>query len=710
MALSMQHEDRRAKGVRRVPVERIVDVCGALGGKDAAAGSGFQGWSVNVSGRGMSVRATHLPELHAPLIVRFQEHGSEVIAEGEVTWRKETPNGAEFGVRFTALDSGSVQALKAICQSELPSLALDSQEEPPAEEEHDTEPVPPTVPSLKLHIDGLAAPMQARVRQHGPQRVALGSQLTFLRVGGNVEVEDSELGNRRRARIDEVDVTVDPDSQVPELIVALRYDTPVPRPVSGERARSPRLPTSRERIMPPRPSKRPKVVVDADALQAQGPQPAWPVRDEPARGIHGNTAIDRDDLTEWGQPKSERAALADRDADRPHADTARAGAAAQASRQADGERDVDLDLDLDPLEDGDTAEDERARERLLGPSLELEEPGLVSDAERLRQRLNGVLGNLSSAARLARVRCLRLGEAASRSAGWVLVQARNAGRSALAAPRVSLPRRRTSAAPRASLRASAIRAQRLPGVPGGAASALFRRNPRRAAFASAVIGTVALATWLGRGPSGAEAQRPLTPAAQVVPAAAEAAPASDPPTDDAPSPGQRPRLLLPADDRQPREDGESRAVARVSPTGSSSLIRGTEPKATASLEKRALARVEVTENAFDAPATPTSRKKAGTTEFGSGRLLLPLLHRLRLDQPGASLRGERTPTGFDVFIPGRRILESGTAIAKRDPGIAKVSTTNSSDGTRVSFRFRDGIPAYKVRLRNDYVEFLINSN
>ena len=84
----MQREiERRAAGVRRVVVERIVDVCAT----SSAPSSAFQGRSVDVSGRGMSVRATHLPELDAPIVVRFQEHGSEVIAEGVVAWRRRVP-------------------------------------------------------------------------------------------------------------------------------------------------------------------------------------------------------------------------------------------------------------------------------------------------------------------------------------------------------------------------------------------------------------------------------------------------------------------------------------------------------------------------------------------------------------------------------------------------------------------------------------------
>jgi hypothetical protein len=47
--------------------------------------------------------------------------------------------------------------------------------------------------------------------------------------------------------------------------------------------------------------------------------------------------------------------------------------------------------------------------------------------------------------------------------------------------------------------------------------------------------------------------------------------------------------------------------------------------------------------------------------------------------------------------------------SKRDPRIAKVTTKNGADGTRVSFRFRSDIPPYKVRLKQDFVEFFISS-
>jgi PilZ domain len=739
MALSMQHNDRRATGVRRVPVERIVDVCAIK----SAAGSAFQGWSMNVSGRGMSVRATHLPELNAPVIVRFQEHGSEVIAEAEVAWRNETPSGAEFGVRFTALDSRSVQALKTLCQAEPLPVLSESPAEPPTEDDLDTEPAPPTTPSVKLHIDGLASPMQARVRQHGQQKVALGSQLDFLRVGRNVEVEEGQLGDRRRARIDEVDVAVDPESQVPELIVSLRYDTPVPRTVSRGRGSIPR-PAKRNDPVEASMSRKLEQVFAVEDVKATAPtaptldtgkrtsleREARPEKNDrsplaplaaPAAGAErdesseGEAPADHDAFAALDDLERELASEANvrartgarertpaRYRPRPSAATLRSNDGDANERDANerdaNERDADVDLELtDEVRDG--------------PSLEIEESDGRSDAERLRQRLDGVLDNLSSAARVASARCRRLGEAASRGASWVAVQART-GRSALAAQRAALPRRRTAAAPRGSLRASAARLTRLQSPRIGADAASSGRIPRRAAFAGAVIGAVALATWLGRGSSGAEVIAPLAPRATQTAPAANAAPGSEP-TDES-TPGQHPRPLVPPDDSEPADVEPTGVVAQLRPSGPSSRgpgpVKGAETPARASLEKRALARYAVNEHAFEAPPAPSARQKTGApAEFGSGRMDLPIVYRLRLDQPGAGLRGERTPTGFDVIIPGRKTMEEGTAITKRDPRIAKVTTKNGSDGARVSFHFRSAIPAYKVRLRNDYVEFFINS-
>jgi hypothetical protein len=89
---------------------------------------------------------------------------------------------------------------------------------------------------------------------------------------------------------------------------------------------------------------------------------------------------------------------------------------------------------------------------------------------------------------------------------------------------------------------------------------------------------------------------------------------------------------------------------------------------------------------------------------------LPTISRLRLDGAGSELRGVADATGFTVLIPGRKLMEQGGAIAKRDPRIARLRTTNTPGGAQLRMTFKDGVPAYRVRLRRDFVEILVSAS
>ena len=106
-------------------------------------------------------------------------------------------------------------------------------------------------------------------------------------------------------------------------------------------------------------------------------------------------------------------------------------------------------------------------------------------------------------------------------------------------------------------------------------------------------------------------------------------------------------------------------------------------------------------------AEPAEQASART--FQVGRMNLPVIHRLRLDAPAELLQGEKTPNGFSVLIPGRKVMETGAGIASRDERITQVSAKNTPAGARITFRFGKEVPGYKARLRNDYIEFFINS-
>lgn len=190
----MSIDDRRAQGATRFPFEALVEVGGSLG-------PSFEAQAIDVSDDGMHLRTAYLPEVGQPLTCRFDASNESVMAAGEVVWNQEAGKGGEFGIRFTGLDAESAAAVARITQT---NAVLGTR--------------------VRLHIDGLGSPMRARVRDSNRAELTVGSELGFLKVGKTLELEDAETGRKRPARIDRVEVEIDPESKVPQLVVALRYD------------------------------------------------------------------------------------------------------------------------------------------------------------------------------------------------------------------------------------------------------------------------------------------------------------------------------------------------------------------------------------------------------------------------------------------------------------------------------------------------------
>src|SRR6185437_10529865 len=130
----MNTEDRRAPGATRMPFDALVEVGGALG-------PSFEAQAVNVSEEGMHLRTAYLPEQGQPLTCRFDAgSGQSVLASGEVVWSLGAEKGGEFGVRFTDMDTESVESLKRICGVTAAGAG----------------PAVPSGSKVRLHIDGLA--------------------------------------------------------------------------------------------------------------------------------------------------------------------------------------------------------------------------------------------------------------------------------------------------------------------------------------------------------------------------------------------------------------------------------------------------------------------------------------------------------------------------------------------------------------------------
>ena len=203
-------QDRRNAASNRVQFEALVEV-------GAGSTGGFEAESLDVSPDGMRLRTAYLPEPGETLVCRFDGFGGEVVAEGQVIWCHEQGRGGEFGVRFTRLDDRAAVLLDSMCTT---TDGDEAEAEAARPEGHVAQPGT----RVRLHIQGLGSPMRARVRDATAGEVLVGSNLEFLRVGRNVELEDVDQGRSQVAQIEHVDVAIDPETSIPQLIVALRYD------------------------------------------------------------------------------------------------------------------------------------------------------------------------------------------------------------------------------------------------------------------------------------------------------------------------------------------------------------------------------------------------------------------------------------------------------------------------------------------------------
>jgi hypothetical protein len=207
---STRRQDRRDAAAPRREYEALVEV-----GADASGG--FEAESVDVSLDGMRMRTAYLPAVGSTLTCRFDGFGGEIMAEAEVVWAKREGRGGELGMRFVGLDAHALTLLQDLCN---PRGADTAQEREPSQPTG----APPGT-RVRLHIEGLGSPMRARVRDAARGEVLIGSNLEFLKVGRDVELEDMDRGRRRVALIEHVAVEIDRETNIPQLVVALSYDS-----------------------------------------------------------------------------------------------------------------------------------------------------------------------------------------------------------------------------------------------------------------------------------------------------------------------------------------------------------------------------------------------------------------------------------------------------------------------------------------------------
>ncbi len=618
----MQQEDRRAKRTRRVAHQTKVEICA----RDKAA-SVFEAQSLNLSGRGMCVRSSFVPAPGTAIVLRFQENGEEAVIEGDVAWG-DAPGPGLLGIRFTAVDSDSIRLLRSVCAAASEAAVPDDNRVsaandegsavPSAESESATLPEPSSVARIaagsdvRLHMAGLGAPMKARVFDSGGRLLSVGSQLEFLRLGSELEVEVGGVSGGRHATLHAVDISIDPETQIPHLVLSLGtgpYDadeTPEPLVIEQvNRAQHSRAPAS-----------------DADE------------------------ELNEDEVDGAGDPDLELLAAEELFKGRVEAWASHAGRAMRdASRRVSGAAAT-------------LAERARAFPALKANKGEAESAGVrrstspaprgsrpVPSAVRRTHRANGRVSRAPAAAGKSGVGAL----SAQKKGRWVAAAA------ALVLAGVGLTLARNPDEVASKGQESRLTAS---GEPSVMASSL---PPEPGEFPE--ISRLDTEEQLAVGPNGIVAEVPLFGKQRL--ATTEAAP-------DTPSRSQVVDELSMAQDQV---FGKTPALSKAAPI----------------------------------PQDRSDAAPGGDRQFQVGRMVLPVVHRLRLDGPGSALQGHTTESGFRVVIPGRRIMENGDNIAAHDTRITHVRVDNGPAGSTVTFRFKGKPPGFKARLRKDYVEFFVNS-
>ncbi len=195
-----QSLERRAEPARRVPFEANVEIGGP-------SGESFEARAIDLSGEGMHLKTAYLPEVGQPLSCTFDAGDGAIVSVGaEVVWRRDQGDGGEFGIQFTNVDDDQAKMLAELLDRSTADIPLIA-----------------TGARVRLHIDGLGGPMRGVVKHPSERRLVVGSEIAFLQLGRDLQVEEKETGNKRPARIDRVDVEIDPGSKTPHLVISLVY-------------------------------------------------------------------------------------------------------------------------------------------------------------------------------------------------------------------------------------------------------------------------------------------------------------------------------------------------------------------------------------------------------------------------------------------------------------------------------------------------------
>lgn len=676
--------DRRDHTAPRLQYEALVEV-------GANATGGFEAESVDVSLDGMRLRTAYLPRIGERMVCRFDGFGGEIVAKGEVVWCEDQGRGGDFGIRFTNLDDQAALLLEDLCD-----LPEDEEEPPPEPSSKGASPGS----RVRLHIQGLGSPMRARVRETAKGEVLIGSNLEFLKVGRGVELEDIERGRKRTARIEHVGVDVDPESAVPQLVVALTYDLDDRAP----------MPPAEERV-----NEAPKKRAPGKALvgkAGRAPAPERVARERVEKAMVGEPLEDEDLTTAPFRVRRDDEITPEPqviDSD-PEPTPSFGRASLSLSRSAAPARVAHVPP---PAYDDDVAEAEEPGEELEPPAtLQAgEEP--FADDEREETAEEASEEEAADALPLVPTVGERMGALAQRlaptlrSAGEGAKGAFGGAKGALGKVLATVrdkrearkqtqgkdkgPKRRTAPPPSGALRSEgkrlvrdrkAVKAEAVEEAPPPP------KNDRKRTVFSGMIGLMAvLAIYF-------VSNHFADPDVEADPAVAEA----EADAEDGAAAAQAPAAAAVAPAAVAGQAGEV-ATAEVPLFGATPLSTTEVVPVPPAPGETADDSDEGGEDEGEGVAEPSADFGKLVKEWGVGDVIEPNVLRLKMDGRIDGIVGKETATGFTIIVPGHKSISSAAGFKRRDKRLDEVKVVNYPDRVEVTMLFRKDVPAFVARAK-----------
>lgn len=641
--------DRRA-GKSRVSFEALV----AVG--DANGAGGFEAESVDVSQTGMRLRTAYLPDVGEKLLCRFEGDVGEIIAEGEVTWRREASRGGEFGLRFTKFETQDAEAtLRAMC------ARINGTADPSAG--------PIAIPGtrVRLHIEGLGSPMKARVRDSLGGEIQVGSNLEFLKVGRALELEDMDHGDKRPATVDAVKVEIDAQTRIPQLVVSLRFD--------GQDAKKLDVKETAK-----------------DALNTLG-------------AIARRATKSAEDRTESKDVDAKATRLSSTLANaaatlRPRSSTARASLPSVPPKSAEdkpAERLTREDLTVDAAE---------ARTEHSSDDAE------VSSSDNKKDVGSAVRNAAAKASGSAKAAVGAVGPAMSRfgarakGAMTGLLDAIRKRREDAGDQEGQTFRRTTSAPPTGALRAAGRKLIRDREEGEGAGPVVKTASRRKAALIGGALGLVAVLTVVAsarllgaRNEVATDAQSPEANASAVAAAL--------------PTPGTAalgaggtatPVANVPLFGATPLSTTEPVPAMPTQPDGTIAPA----PAAAADPNAPEAAAAEAGSNDDD---DSEDEAKGDGKQFGHGSVRSPIVLKIKTDGDIGTVNGAAGAMGFTISLPGRRVTsKAASEFMRKDKRIASLNIVNNPSGAEISVQFKDGVPAYMAKAKGSRLDIALGTD